>query len=119
MRPDERFLIVPVFDQENPVWIFRIQVQVNSMASCFVRHHGFDDGREFLAGNLGLSWLDLAADDDGGPAFIGSHSVSSFLYALVFAAERLSSRGRANSFQPRRTSHDAKHAPAAPVQRFV
>jgi len=35
------------------------------------------------------------------------------------AVERLSLRGGAISFKHRRTSHDAKHAPAARVQRFV
>jgi hypothetical protein len=35
------------------------------------------------------------------------------------AAQRLSSRGGAISIKHRRISHDAKHAPAARVQRSV
>ena len=35
------------------------------------------------------------------------------------AVERLSLRGGAISFKHRRTSHDAKHAPAARVQRLL
>jgi hypothetical protein len=37
----------------------------------------------------------------------------------IVSAERWSSRGRAISFKHRRTSHHAKHATAARVQRFV
>ena len=64
MWPGEGFLAVPVLDEQEAVWVLRINMDMDPMKRCLIGDYGLDDVSEFLAGEIGLSGLDVANDDD-------------------------------------------------------